>query len=547
VNFAVVSRIVGWIGLVLGTVGCANVVNPDGGAKDQTPPLLVRVTPPDQTLNSRPRQIVFEFNEYIQLKDPQAVRWGNVPAGTVEVQARLRKLIIRLNPDSLSPQSTYGVDLGGSVADITEGNAISSLGYAFSTGDYLDSLQWSAQVRDAETDLPLRGITVALYPQAVWPSLLQGDSIKPERWTLTNDSGFFVFRNLPNTIYTALAFRDPERDRFFGKQLPKAFLSELQAGAFGDSGEVLYFSEDLDAQTNIRNTLWSDAGSLAIIFRGSPKPVQVWGVQENGLVLQGMGQEIRGDTLWVHVPPKQGALASQFSLRLGAEGNLDTLCTIEPKPLSPKVMGLGGPGVLMWGASDFGALRRLRWDRAVHLADPSAWCWQSDQGKEIPVEGDFFTGTQEISLRVDFQNNDFAPEKWVLRIDSGAFEDGYGRLNQSFLGKLQETERLATLILRADSSVSEWEDEEHRVVSLWASSGRCVASQTFRNLEESAVPWIVDGLLPGKYKISLLEDRNRNGRWDAAWFKALRQPEKIRWLSRDLELKPGWTTELRWR
>ena len=546
-NFEVVSRIVGWIGLVLGTVGCANVVNPDGGAKDQTPPLLVRVTPPDQSLNTRPRQIVFEFNEYIQLKDPQAVRWGNVPAGNVEVQARLRKLIIRLNPDSLSPQSTYGVDLGGSVADITEGNAISSLGFAFSTGDYLDSLQWSAQVRDAETDLPLRGITVALYPQAVWPSLLQGDSIKPERWTLTNDSGFFVFRNLPNTIYTALAFRDPERDRLFGKQLPKAFLSELQAGAIGDSGEVLYFSEDLDAQTNIRNTLWSDAGSLAIIFRGSPKPVQVWGVQENGLVLKGMGQEIRGDTLWVHVPPNLGALAPKFALRLSAEGNLDTLCTIEPKPLSPKVMGLAGPGVLMWGASDFGALRRLRWDRAVHMADPLAWCWQSDQGKEIPVEGDFFTGTQEISLRVDFLNNDFAPEKWVLRIDSGAFEDGYGRHNKSFLGKLQETERLSTVILRADSLIAEWQNDEHRVVSLWTSSGRWVASQTFRNLEESATPWIVDGLLPGKYKISLLEDRNRNGRWDAAWFKALRQPEKIKWLSRDLELKPGWTTEIRWR
>ncbi len=546
-NFEVVSRIVGWIGLVLGTVGCANVVNPDGGAKDQTPPLLVRVTPPDQSLNTRPRQIVFEFNEYIQLKDPQAVRWGNVPAGTVEAQARLRKLIIRLNPDSLSPQSTYGVDLGGSVADITEGNAISSLGFAFSTGDYLDSLQWSAQVRDAETDLPLRGITVALYPQAVWPSLLQGDSIKPERWTLTNDSGFFVFRNLPNTIYTALAFRDPERDRLFGKQLPKAFLSELQAGAIGDSGEVLYFSEDLDAQTNIRNTLWSDAGSLAIIFRGSPKPVQVWGVQENGLVLKGMGQEIRGDTLWVHVPPNLGALAPKFALRLSAEGNLDTLCTIEPKPLSPKVMGLAGPGVLMWGASDFGALRRLRWDRAVHMADPLAWCWQSDQGKEIPVEGDFFTGTQEISLRVDFLNNDFAPEKWVLRIDSGAFEDGYGRHNKSFLGKLQETERLSTVILRADSLIAEWQNDEHRVVSLWTSSGRWVASQTFRNLEESATPWIVDGLLPGKYKISLLEDHNRNGRWDAAWFKALRQPEKIKWLSRDLELKPGWTTEIRWR
>jgi hypothetical protein len=260
-----------------------------------------------------------------------------------------------------------------------------------------------------------------------------------------------------------------------------------------------------------------------------------------------MGQEIRGDTLWVHVPPRLGALAPHFALRLGAEGNLDTLCTIEPKALISKEMGLAGPGVLMWGASDFGALRRIRWDRAVHLADSLSWCWQSDQGKEIPVVGEFLAMTQEFVLGVDFANNDFAPEKWVLRIDSGAFEDGFGRYNKSFVGKLQQTERLATVILQADSLLSEWNNEEHRVVSLWTSHGRLLASQLFRSREEIATPWIVDGLIPGKYKISILEDRNRNGRWDSGWFRALRQPEKIKWLSRDLELKPGWTTELRWR
>lgn len=547
VNFAVLWKAVSVMGLGLGIGGCANVVNPDGGARDQTAPRLVRVTPPDQSLNSRPRQIIFEFDEYIQLKDPQALRWGNVPAGTVEAQARLRKLIIRLNPDSLSPRSTYGLDLGGSVADITEGNAISSLGFAFSTGDYLDSLQWSAQVRDAETDLPLKGMTVALYPHSVLPDLLRGDSIKPERWTLTNDSGFFVFRNLPNTIYTALAFTDPERDRLFGIQLPKAFDTARNPDGNTDSLGLMYLSEDLDAQTDIRNMVWSEGGSLAVVFRGHPTPVQAWGIQENGLHIQGLGQEIRGDTLWFHLPPKAGALAPQFALRFSAEGNLDTLCTIEPKPLSPNILGLPGPGVTSWGSSDFGALRRLRWDRAVHLVDPLLWCWQSDQGKEIPVEGGYFAGTREISLRADFAINDFAPEKWDLRIDSGAFVDGYGRQNKAFIAKLQETGPLATIVLQADSLLPEWGNDEHRVASLWTINGQALSTQTFQTREEAALPWVVDGLLPGKYKISILEDRNRNGKWDAAWFRALRQPEKVKWLSRELELKPGWTTELRWR
>ncbi|MBM3936638.1 MAG: hypothetical protein FJ343_05765 [Sphingomonadales bacterium] len=535
------------LGSCIGISGCANIVSPDGGARDQTAPRLVRVIPSDQSLHTRPRQIVFEFDEYIQFKDPQAVRWGNVPPGSIILRARLRKFIVRLTPDSLSPNSTYGVDLGGSVADITEGNAIPSLGFAFSTGAYLDSLEWSGQVRDVETGLPLSGITVALYPEGVLPALLKGDSIKPERWTMSNDSGFFVFRNLPNTTYTALAFKDPERDRILGTHLPKVFVTELKPSMVSDSSNVLLFSEDLDDQITMRRMLWSDGGSLALIFWGSPKPVKAVGIQGNGLIIQGMGQEICGDTLWVHVPPGMGALAPRFSLQLKAEGNMDTLLQIEQKALISSTLDPSGPSVSMWGPSDIGTLRRLRWDRAVHLADPLLWCWQSDQGKEIPMEGEFFTGSREGIMRVDFANNDFAPEQWVLRIDSGAFEDGYGRKNRPFLGKLQKTGDLATMMLLADSLLIEWDKDEQRIASLWTIGGKLVASKAFRAPEEATIPWLVDGLLPGKYKISILEDSNSNGVWDAACFRNLRQPEEVRWLSRELELKSGWTTELRWR
>lgn len=537
--------IIPWIWAGLG--GCANVVSPDGGPRDQKPPSLLRVIPADQSLYTRPRQIVFEFDEYIQLKDPQAIRWGNVPPGPLVVQARLRKLIIRLNPDSLTPNSTYGVDLGGAVADITEGNPLPSLGFAFSTGAYLDSMQCTGQVRDAESDRPLKGITVALYPHSALPALQRGDTLKPERWTMSNDSGFFVFRNLPNTLYTAVCFRDPERDRYFGIQLPKAFLPEIVPSMIPDSGKVLLFSEDVDAQCSLRSTHWSDKGSLGLVFRGSPKPVQVLGIKENGLIIQGMGQEIQGDTLWLHVPPGSGALALRFSLRLTAAGNLDTLLRVDPKQGMPKDLRSPGPSVIGWGPSDMGTIMRLQWDRAVHLADPHAWCWQSVSGKEIPAEYEPMSGGREGNMRIDFAHNDFAPEQWFLRIDSGAFVDGYGRHNRPYGGKIQEQGDLATLWMIADSLFSGWSKEDQRIVELWTAGGRLVARRTYKTPEEVTQAWVVDGLMPGKYKISILEDANSNGVWDAACFRNLRQPEKVRWLSRDLDLKPGWTTELRWR
>lgn len=567
-NVLVLRRVVLVLWLGVGMAGCANVVSPEGGARDQRPPKLVRVTPNDQSLNARPSRIVFEFDEYLQLKDPQAVRWGNIPPGPMEVQTRLRKLIIRLNPDSLSSNSTYGVDLGGSVADITEGNAISSLGYAFSTGPYLDSMECSGQVRDAQTDRPLEGITVALYPQEALPDLLRGDSIKPERWTVSNDSGFFVFRNLPNTIYTALAFRDPERDRLMGIRLPKAFVTEItpnmvpqrghavpdsgnanhnNGSANQDNGKVMRFSEDYDAQIDIRGALWSEEGSLVIVFRGSPHPVQAWCIQENGLIINGMGREIRGDSLWLHVPPRDGTRSTALKVRLTDQGKLDTLLKIENKELKTSVLKAEGPSVLTLGPTEAGALNLLCWNRPVHLVNNLLWCWQSSQGKEIPVEEGFREGNREAILRADFANNDFEADQWVLRIDSGAFEDGFGRPCRPFVGNLPKIADLATLMLLADSLVLEWDKEEQLVLGLWTGNGRLVASKTFKTLQDAQNPWIVEGLLPSKYQISVLEDRNFNGIWDAACFRILRQPEIVRWLSRDLELKPGWTTELRWR
>jgi hypothetical protein len=226
---------------------------------------------------------------------------------------------------------------------------------------------------------------------------------------------------------------------------------------------------------------------------------------------------------------------------------LDTLLKIDNKELTARVLNAAGPAVVTLGLSEAGALNLLRWNRPVHLANPLLWCWQSGQGKEIPVENEFLAGGQEGTLRVDFANNDFAPDQWVLRIDSGAFEDGFGRPCRPFVGKINQISDLAAMMLVKDSLVAGWETKEQRVVGLWTLAGKLVASKAFRTQQEAQTPWVVDGLLPGKYKISVLEDRNLNGIWDASSYRKLRQPEILRWLSRDLELKPGWTTELRWR
>ena len=288
---------------------CANIVPPDGGAKDQTPPRLIRVTPPDQSVGQRPDRLVFEFDEYVQVKDPSLVRWGLVPRGRNELRTRLKRVYLILDSDSLEEASTYSVDLGGAVSDLTEGNVLSKLTYAFSTGTYLDSLSLQGRIRDARSGMPVKNLTVGLYAD-------RSESVMPLRWTLADDSGRFVFRNLPTRIYRLVAFEDPERDKVYGPDQPKAFTGFLDPTV--DTAVLLpLFAQDEEASTRLRRWKWSEDGSLALVFYGKPYAIKVRAVNEDGLLIYGAQTRVSGDTLWVSVPP-QGE--SSFALRVSTVG-----------------------------------------------------------------------------------------------------------------------------------------------------------------------------------------------------------------------------------
>ena len=58
---------------------CASVVAPTGGKKDETPPKLKEVIPPEQTVNFNSEKVVFTFDEYIIQYFPTLNRIGLHP------------------------------------------------------------------------------------------------------------------------------------------------------------------------------------------------------------------------------------------------------------------------------------------------------------------------------------------------------------------------------------------------------------------------------------------------------------------------------------
>lgn len=210
--------------LVTGSTGCANIVPPQGGPRDTIPPVLLKVNPGDSTTGFTGSKIVFNFDEFVEVQNIQEQLLVSPLAKiTPVVDYKLREVTVKLK-DTLEPNTTYTLDFGKSVKDITEGNFIKDLRYIFSTGNYIDSLELEGQVLIAETAKPDSTLIVMLYTS-------QEDSVvireKPKYITRLDNKGYFHFRNLPPNQYYIYALKDETGTR--------RYMSDKQLFAFADT------------------------------------------------------------------------------------------------------------------------------------------------------------------------------------------------------------------------------------------------------------------------------------------------------------------------
>lgn len=235
---------------------CANIVPPSGGPKDTIPPVLVSAVPPDSTVHFHSDRIVFTFNKYVQLASNYndvlifAPRLRRQPI----INVKLRTITILLK-DTLQPNTTYQINFGNTIQDINEGNAIPNFSYIFSTGSYLDSLQISGTVLDAETGLPDSNVLVMLYKN-LRDSVVSRE--KPLYYTRTNGAGRFLLHNLPADTFKIFALKEENNSLMYddvGKEAI-AFLNQPIALHGNIQGLKLYlFREEAPPDTSRQNSL----------------------------------------------------------------------------------------------------------------------------------------------------------------------------------------------------------------------------------------------------------------------------------------------------
>ena len=209
---------------VINGPGCANIVPPQGGPRDTIPPVLLKSNPGDSSVNFTGNKIVFTFDEFMDVQDIQ----GNLlvsPMAKINpvVDFKLREVTVKLK-DSLEANTTYTLDFGKALKDITEGNILKDFRYTFSTGPYIDSLELRGSVLMAETAKPDSTMIVLLHTSKDDSAVVKE---KPKYIARLDGKGNFHFKNLPSKTFYIYALKDEGGMR--------RYMNEKQAFAFADS------------------------------------------------------------------------------------------------------------------------------------------------------------------------------------------------------------------------------------------------------------------------------------------------------------------------
>lgn len=188
---------------------CASMGRPEGGPRDELPPVFIGSNPSPGSLNVTRNRITLTFDENVQLTEasnkvvisPVQKQMPSITAGGRHINVELR--------DTMLPNTTYTIDFADAVKDLNEGNVLDGLAIDFSTGDSIDTLCISGMVLEARNLEPAQGMLVGVYSNLSDTAIT---TLPLERIAKTNQLGQFTVRNLKPGNYRIYALNDVNRD-----------------------------------------------------------------------------------------------------------------------------------------------------------------------------------------------------------------------------------------------------------------------------------------------------------------------------------------------
>lgn len=577
------------------TVACANMGRPEGGPRDELPPVYVRSNPALGQLNFKGNKITVDFDENIQLDDAMnKIVVSPAQHTTPAISSNGRRVTIELR-DTLIPNTTYTLDFADAVKDLNEGNVLDGFAMDFATGDTIDTLRISGMVFEARTLEPAQGMLVGVYSNLSDTAI---STLPFERITKTNQLGQFTLRNLKAGTYRVYALNDVNRDYHWDRSEDVAFYDV----AVSPSSEPTVITDTLTRHTGERDSLvmrdatrflpddllltWFNEGYASQYLRDYKRP------ERNKLTFQFGAKSDTLPILRLLNTHRAGDEISTWAT-LDASPTLDTLTywisdtslvSLDSITLEATYLRTDTLDNLVWGTDTLKfnmrpekkkkeKKKKKKDDEEADTIPPAPHMElrmlsgsSQDLHKGLTLSAGspvvrFDTAAIRLEIQVDtlwyrivppkFSRPEplrpmvfTAPYKWEegtkyrLTIDSAAVNDIYGLDNAQLVHEFttKKSEDYSAISFNVSGL-----DGRKGIVEVLSSSDKPVASAPV-NGDLATIRY----LSPGTYYARLFIDANDDGEWTTGSLTDSIQPEEVYYYPKKINLKKNWTIEQSW-
>jgi len=575
---------------------CARPVTPEGGPKDIDPPRVTGCSPANYSPGFAGTTFRVDFNEFINLKNPAAEIFISPPMKKdPDIRLRGKSLILRF-ADSLAPNTTYSVTFGNSLTDLTEGNVLKGFRYVFSTGTHVDSLSIRGTLLTAFDRQPKKDVLAGLYSDN--NDTIPFDSlplrVAPYYITRTDELGKYIFHNLKTGEFRLFALADQNSDLVFNQPGEKiAFYDSLVTPCYipppvkdttrvdtitpdekkatgariinADSLRIsdsirmadslatdlrlypsypLYLFEEFDSVQRLVKTSFPVEGMALLVFRYPVSELKVVPLNfDSSATWASLEFSKKKDSVRVWIPGT--GIDSLIAKVMVADSVLDTVrLGVNKKEAEGRASKTEKKkGLILSASATLAGLNQFRSDYTVTFSCPlDRWDFLKValvKGKDTICPPIRFSDSlkRKIIVTHRWEENTtyklFVPDSVFFGINSltndSSFLDFRTRAEKDFgnllltmdMGK-RPGRYIVQLLNEKESSVI-----EERVLS---------GSEKIR----------FTYLTPGKYKLKMIHDRNRNNRWDTGNYSKKLQPEDVTYFPKIIEIRANWDIEETW-
>jgi uncharacterized protein (DUF2141 family) len=519
-----------FIPIVFLVYSCANVVTPMGGEKDIAAPTIDTTKPPNNSVNFSGNKILIMVSEMITLIDPQK-NIVSSPPFRIPPNIKLKKnrnIEITLK-DSLLPNTTYIFQFIGAMKDITENNKLDLYQYVFSTGNIIDSMTLSGNVKDAFIKLN-EDAWVVLYPETSADSMIYTDL--PVYVSKTDEKGNFKLEYLRRGKYKLVAIQDKNNNlKLDGVGEKIAFQNELIEITDSTEKQTLYLFKEL-LKTQKARVVGSTNKMIKIAFNFPPAKVSFHKISNNfdlafteflapDSVIYWLKEEIKDSITAKIITPELTDNIKVFH-REGKDKSLKL--KIEPAIKSTQKR-----------TSEF---IDFKTNFPINRIDKEAFKLIEDSVLLKDSLKILFNDKIKRIFKVGYL---WKPDKnYQLIIYDKAIQSIYNQYNDniSVNFKIKNDDEFGILDIEVEPLFN---PKGMYIMELLDNEGRMCKKEVFSGSKKLHHNYI----LPGQYQISIINDINLNGRWDTGDYIKKRQPEDIYYYPENIELRANWTMEVK--